>query len=140
MKYAVKIKGAVTVPYACVGCWPLSHCDGNFSVASYSTTNDHAIAEAVAKARGGKVFHVTRYRLAPLVRMWWTAAPGMRLVACNDFGDVALATIDGCDWWVHSDRWLTGDFKVFRTKNVAEAKAACAARLRELGYLVVGNG
>ena len=90
-------------------------------------------AHAIARVNGGKVFHVTRYQLAPLVKLVWRVSP-----ECPDELDAwseergAVATIHPGGRWYVWDPIDTGQ----RPSN-DEAKAACAARLLELGYRVV---
>lgn len=95
--------------------------------------------EAIESARinGGKAFHVTRYRLAPLVRLRWVQSVDDCFLDATD-GNICRASVrPAYDEWCA--RVWHDDHPVYAA-TVAEAKAACAARLRELGYLVVGNG
>ena len=78
--------------------------------------------------------HVTRYRLAPLVRLRWVVDHDRkRAQATDEHGyaqGVAFESLRGLKWWAGLGPYT--DASTF-----AEAKAACAARLRELGYRVV---
>lgn len=84
-------------------------------------------ARALRRIGGGKVYHVTRYRLAPLVKLVWLER-ACELVALNTAGE-PVACVSGCTWRTH--------LEIERANTPQEAKAACAARLRELGYRVV---
>jgi hypothetical protein len=101
-----------------------------------TTFKDEASARRAKKR--GTLHHVTRYRLAPLVRLWWVWRKSGGLAAMTD-DDVTMAVVfvvSDIDpnalwlWWAGPDQYNT-------EASLAEAKAACAARLRELGYLLV---
>lgn len=86
-----------------------------------------------AKASGGKVVKVTRYRLAPLVVLpaweykddeWQTYGEGVGAAYYTSIG-LWYAWIE-CDGNEHKTKHTTAD----------EARAACEKRLRELGYRV----
>ena len=82
-----------------------------------------------SKAAGGTLHHVTRYRLAPPVRLRWV--PDGSHIDARAKNNALIAT-------VYSDgEWRIWFRETQSSPNVAEAKAACAARLRELGYRVV---
>jgi len=78
--------------------------------------------------------HVTRYRLAPLVRLRWVQSLDDCFLDATD-GNVCRASVrpDYDEWCA---RVWHDDYPVYAA-TLAEAKAACAARLRELGYRVV---
>lgn len=73
MKWAVKMKGA-SLPYACVGCHPgpcgFDHerkpffSDGSSTDDHHLVTDDRDRAEAVAKARGGRVVRILSHEEA----------------------------------------------------------------------------
>lgn len=93
-------------------------------------------ARAVARVNGGKVFHVTRYRLEPLAKLRWVQSKDGFLDATD--GKVCRASVkpsDECagEWWA---RVWKDEFPMYAA-TIDEAKAACSARLLELGYRVV---
>jgi len=97
-------------------------------------------AEARAAKGGGTLHHVTRYRLAPLERLrWvWRESGGLAAMSANLETKAVVFVVSDIDpdtlwrWWAGPDQYKT-------EASFAEAKAACAARLRELGYRVVNE-
>ncbi len=91
-------------------------------------------ARMVARINGGKVYHVTRYRLAPLVRLVWRVDPECPLEVDawhKDRGGIATVSRGG-HWTIWGLHQVNGYGATF-----SEAKDACAERLLELGYRVV---
>lgn len=102
---------------------------GVLLVARYSTK---ALACSKEAKKRGTLHHVTRYRLAPLVRLRWvpygsSCAPALDNMG-KSYGAYFLNVSQG-RWYAGQDAWQD-------CATVAEAKAACAAALRELGYRV----
>lgn len=85
-------------------------------------------ARTVARINGGKIYHVTRYRLAPLVKLVWRIDRDGELVALSTTNE-PIACVVGCTWRTH--------LEIAIAETPQAAKAACAARLLELGYRVV---
>jgi hypothetical protein len=72
-----------------------------------------------ARAYGGTVYHVTRYRLAPLVDVRWDELQDgiTRIIVRQGVVDRCIAAVVGCAW---------------RVEHLEAATAACAERLRRL--------
>ena len=104
----------------------------NHRICSAYKTKSGACSDDAKKR--GTLHHVTRYRLAPLVRLRWVQSLADLFLDATD-GNVCRASVrpDGGEWCV---RVWHDDHPVYAA-TLAEAKAACAARLRELGYRVV---
>jgi len=95
-----------------------------------TTFKDEASARRAKKR--GTLHHVTRYKLAPLVKLTLRRSweyPEWDAVEANG---TVHATVYPRGWSIWGHHQQSGD-----APNFNEAKAACAARLRELGYRVV---
>lgn len=114
--------------------WEVEYSPGLRNSNMFRRNSGRKKAHEIAREVGGKVFHVTRYRLAPLVKLVWRVDP-----ECPNELDAwhaqrgAIATVSRGGYWtiwglLHEAGY--GD-------TFAKAKAACAARLLELGYRVV---
>lgn len=106
--------------------------DGDDSISSIFFQREMAMFPGAKKH--GKLYHVTRYRLAPLKVLRWVHSLSDDHLDATD-GHVCRASVvqDGNEWCARV--WSDGHATYAPT--LAEAKAACAARLRELGYRVV---
>ena len=108
--------------------------------ASFTPRRGQKAAHTIARISGGKVYRVTRYRLAPMVKLVWRVDvehPNELDARTEEdrFGiSSALATVrdDGT-----YDVWVAGAVPTARRESKNAAKDACAARMRELGYRVV---
>lgn len=90
-----------------------------------------------AKASGGKVVKVTRYRLAPLVVLPAWHAPTMcpTTMCTSDEPEIFAEYFQKMGIWVALVEF-NGDEHITEHATADEARAACEKRLRELGYRV----